>query len=699
MGNFLSPRLAKYTLFAPSRLRANQLAAILTLALASPAHAEDTPDIIVTGNALPSAKGDAAYDIVTINSDRITATASNRIEDVLKDVAGLQQFRRTDSRSANATSQGATLRGLGGNASSRALLILDGVPQSDPFGGWITWPAFQPIRLGQIRVTRGGGSGLAGPGALSGTIEFSSLTGDAADGVTADLAYGSRNTVEANALLGGKLGGGFGFVTASFAQGDGFVPIIKRQRGPADIAAPYEQASIAVRGVAPLSTSTELQASALAFSDRRTRGTILSGNGGDGADASLRLVHKGVWQWQALAYLQARKFQSRFVSLDSARTTVTQTVDQFNVPSTGLGARFEIRPPTGEKLEVQIGGDWRRTKGVTRELFTYVAGRPTRSREAGGDSDTLGLFAEASAALGAVTLTGGGRVDRWTINNGRLTERTIATGAFIRNDVAPDRKGWEPTARAGLAWAVNDRLTLRGAAYLGWRLPTLNELYRPFRVGTDATAANPALRTERMEGGEIGFEWKAAQGLRLSATGFVNQLKRPIANVTLGAGPGTFPGVGFVAAGGAFRQRRNLDAIDSQGIELDLNWQSGDWRAQASYALTDARVQSSGAALPLNGKRPAQVPSHLASATLAWKGLSVSSRYVSGQFEDDLGQRRLRPALTFDAVATIALGKRLSLSLRGENLGDKQVDAAISGAGIIERASPRTLWFGIKLKP
>jgi vitamin B12 transporter len=113
-------------------------------------------DIVVTGAALAEPKGDAAYDIVTVDRQRLSGTASNRIEDALRDVAGLQQFRRTDARSANATSQGATLRGLGGNASSRALLVLDGVPQSDPFGGWVTWPAYAPERLERVRVTRGG---------------------------------------------------------------------------------------------------------------------------------------------------------------------------------------------------------------------------------------------------------------------------------------------------------------------------------------------------------------------------------------------------------------------------------------------------------------------------------------------------------------------------------------------------------------
>ena len=98
-----------------------RLLASAALLFATPAFAEE--EIVVTGQPLPASIGEAAYDVAVVERDRIVATASGRIEDVLRDVAGLTQFRRSDARSANATSQGATLRGLGGNASSRALLV------------------------------------------------------------------------------------------------------------------------------------------------------------------------------------------------------------------------------------------------------------------------------------------------------------------------------------------------------------------------------------------------------------------------------------------------------------------------------------------------------------------------------------------------------------------------------------------------
>ncbi len=667
-----------------------RLLASAALLFAAPAFAEE--EIVVTGQPLPASIGEAAYDVAVVDRDRIVATASGRIEDVLRDVAGLTQFRRSDARSANATSQGATLRGLGGNASSRALLVLDGVPQSDPFGGWITWPAYAPERLGSVRVTRGGGSGTYGSGALAGTIEMESVgTGQ---GLTGSLAYGSRESVDGSAMLSGKLGQGFGFLSATYARGNGFIPIVAARRGPADIAAPYEQATLTARGVAPLDAQTELQASVMGFTDRRERGTILSENGGDGADASIRLVHKGRWGVQALGYVQMRKFTSRAVAVDATRTTVTQLVDQFNVPSTGLGGRLEIRPPLGEAIELRLGADVRRTTGETNELFTYVAGKPTRIREAGGQSDTAGAFAELSAKLEALTLTGGVRADRWWIRDGRLVERTLATGASIRNELAPDRQGWEPTARAGLAYDAGI-VTLRAAAYLGWRLPTLNELYRPFRVGADATAANPALAPEQMKGAELGIDLTPAQGVSLRATAFTNKLTDAIGNVTLAQGPGTFPGVGFVA--GAYRQRVNIDAVRSNGLELDARIERGGWRLAASYAYSDARISGSGRAAALDGLRPAQVPAHTASGTLGWRGLSTTLRYVSAQFEDDSNSRRLNDAVTLDAVAVVPVAGRMSVFVRGENVTDARVETAISATGVIERAAPRTIWIGLRL--
>jgi outer membrane receptor protein involved in Fe transport len=669
-------------------------------ASASAAAAAEEPAIVITGRGLGAGLGDEVYDIAVIPRERLTHSASNRIEDVLRDVPGFQNFRRSDARSANPTSQGATLRALGGNASSRALLLLDGVPQTDPFGGWIFWPAYDPRRLSSVRVVRGGGSGADGPGALAGTIEmFSAGPGDA-DGVRGEAAYGSRDGVDAFASYGAHVGQAYLLASGSYGRGDGFIPVVAGQRGPVDRPSPYEQASAALRAVAPIASDVEVQASGLWFSDHRERGLPFSANRTEGADGSLRLVGKGAWRWSLLGYVQTRDYYNSFASTDDARTSASRVAEQYDVPSLGYGARAELRPPLGADAELRIGADWRATDGKTREHANFTAGEPLKGRVAGGETATLGGYAEASWQLAALTVTGGARIDRWHIRDGFKVEQDLVTGIETPEAYA-DRSGWEPTARAGIAWRPAGAITLRGAAYLGWRLPTLNELYRPFRVGADATAANPALAPERLKGIEAGVDYRPLSTARIGLTVFANRLENGIANVTLGHGPGSFPGVGFVGAAGSYSQRQNLDAITATGIEVDGRLEVGRWFLAGGLSHVTAHVHASGAAAPLDGRRPAQTPRDMLSATLGWSRpngawASLTGRYVGGQYEDDLETQKLAGAVTFDAAAVLPVAHGISIEARAENLLDKKVMAGISGDGIVERATPRTVWIGLR---
>jgi outer membrane receptor protein involved in Fe transport len=145
--------------------------------------------------------------------------------------------------------------------------------------------------------------------------------------------------------------------------------------------------------------------------------------------------------------------------------------------------------------------------------------------------------------------------------------------------------------------------------------------------------------------------------------------------VTAGQGPGPFPQVGFVAAGGAFRVRRNLDAIRSRGIELDAGWRTGPIGATLSWSRISARVEGSGAAVALDGLRPAQTPRDQLAATLDVRRgralAAVTLRHVGRQFEDDANSRSLAPATTLDAFLAVPLTAALTLEARGENLGGR----------------------------
>lgn len=661
--------------------------------------------IDVIGNALEVPLGNWVY-----AQSQVPTPDHDRIENVLRSVPGLQQFRRSDARSANPTSQGITLRGLGGNASSRALLILDGVPQADPFGGWVAWPGYEALPIRSARVRRGGGSGAEGQGAIAGTIEL--FSEDVGDLIELGAAYGSRNSVDADLLFGRELGQGQLTISANYARGDGFIPIVEGQRGSVDRPAEYEQAGLAVRFVAPLSDNVELQSNVRVFTDDRERGFAFSENHNDGADASIRLVDRSSdWQWSALVYVQIRNFDVSFGGVAADRNSVNRVFEQFNVPSTGLGARFEVRPPVGDNLELRIGGDWRRTEGTTNENFFFLDNdTPRRQRRAGGSTATFGGFVEASLqASDALVLTGGGRLDFWSIDDGFRKEIELINPfpGSVRTDARfANRNGSEFTGRGGFAFDASDEISLRGAAYLGWRLPTLNELFRPFRVGPDATAANELLEPERVKGAELGLDWDNGY-VSIGLTAFYNQLDNAVANVTLDRGPGLFPGVGFVSGAGVFRQRQNLDNITSKGIEIDTEFDLRelveDLSIRAAYSYVDAEVNASGTAAGVNGFRPAQIPKHNASASVLWEqsdgtGAALTLRYIGSQFEDDQNSRSLKDALTVDGRLGFAVNARLLVEGRIENAFNARIETAISSNGILERAFPRTFWVGLRAK-
>jgi vitamin B12 transporter len=237
-----------------------------------PALPPDPPqaEIVVTGRALQEAKAERVYAVEKIGRRQIEQSPSHELDQLLKDIPGVQLFRRSDARSGHPTSQGITLRALGGNASSRALLVLDGVPQTDPFGGWVNWPAYDPADLAEIRVVRGGGSVANGPGALAGTIEMASR-GDA--GTSGEIDGGSRQSVDGHARVGLIAGRSVITISGQGGRSDGFVPVTEGTRGPADEDARYREWSGRARWVTPIGGDTELQANVSGFHDWRTRGT------------------------------------------------------------------------------------------------------------------------------------------------------------------------------------------------------------------------------------------------------------------------------------------------------------------------------------------------------------------------------------------------------------------------------------------
>jgi len=661
------------------------------------------PEIVVTAARLPPAAADAAFSVVRI--DEGVLSRSSRLDEALRSVPAVSLFRRTSSAAANPTTQGISLRAIAPSGAGRTLVLLDGVPLNDPFGGWVIWSQATPESLESLDVIRGAGSGPYGAGALTGTITLR----ERAKGGAVDVSASERGGLRAAGSASTRLGPLAVTLSGLREVSDGYVPVRGPAAGAADTPLDLDSRSAALRVDTALG---QANLSVRAANWEEDRGSGLAGTRANASGHSLSATAAQTpsadgYGWRLQAWRIDSNLANSSASVSADRSTTTPANDQFKTPATGWGLNAALRRRmtdfAGGRLEWEVGADARFNYGETNELFSNPTGAGfTRIRRAGGETAVAGAYVDASWTAADWLVAGGLRVDRWENAGGFRQENTLATGAVLLNESDPDRSGEVVSARLALRRDLGGGYAARAAAYSGFRPATLNELHRPFRVGNDITEANAALTPETLKGVETGLAFDR-EGMRWGASVFWNQIEDAIVNVTLGSGPATFPRAGFVPAGGVLRQRQNAGTIDAWGVELtgalDL---SSAVSLNAAASWTDAEIDGGSSAAQLTGLRPPQAPEWSATAGLDWRAtdrltLALAARYESSRFDDDLNSRVLDAAVTLDARGEWAFTRNATLWMAADNLFDENVEVSETGTGVTGYGPPRTLSIGLRL--
>lgn len=681
--------MVKYSLIAAA-------CAVLALTAAEPAPTVLAP-FVITATRAPQAPATLplATDVFTADSLRSSPTLT--LDDTLRRSAAFSLFRRTGSLTANPTAQGVSLRGLGPSGASRSLVLLDGVPLNDPFGGWVAWTKIPVSALDRVELVRGGGSSTWGNASLGGTIQLLSRpllppapTSPPVLNTTATIGDFNTRALGVSATATSRSGrDALALDAAAFAT-DG--PGLLQNPGPIDRSADSAHQRARLAWGRRIGDHTTLTATARVWHEERGNGTPYQRNTSREAflSSTLAVTPPSGPAFSATVYAQDQTFASTFSSVNPARTAETPANDQYDVPATALGAYAHATwgdPAAPASPVTTVGTDFRFIEGETREHFFYSVplAAYTRERRAGGRQTFAGLFASHARPLTErLTLTAAARLDASADTDGFRRENTLAPGPLLRDDHYSARRDLAFSPTLGLVHKTTSLLRTRASVYQAFRTPTLNESYRPFRIGTVTTEANPALRPETLLGVEIGLDLAPASaraGLR--ATAFANELTDAVANVSLSP---------------TLRERRNLDTVRVRGLELGGFWQvssAPSLRLEADYLFSDARVISGGPAAPaLDGRRLAQVPRHTLTAGATWQAtrtldLDLRARWTSAQYEDDLNTLSLAPATRFDAALRYAFAKRWRLTLAVENLLDTETETARTSAGLVSLAPPR----------
>ena len=681
--------------------------AALALLVMAPARAEPPPrengeaieEIVISARRAGSAAAPSAFAV------EIAADAPNRglgIDEALRDAPGFSAFRRMDSRTAHPTTSTAHLLVKGPNATSRALVTVDGIPFNDPFTGAVAWAVLPPLAVESVTLASGPATGPFGDPGEGGVVAVRTRLAAPRPALALSAAGGSQQDA---ALAGFAATGGDRLALAAFGHGarsGGFHPVPKRLRGPVDRRADSRIAGggAAVSGALGAARRWRWHMRALGFHDARNNGLAGADNATRGIETAAIITGAPGPRLEitAAGFHRRRLFRNRFVAvLDDARSLARPVLDQFRVPGRASGGNLDLawtpRGASGFRLALGVDGETRR--GATHERFRNLGAGFTRARFAGGETTRIGGYLDARLAPApGWTLAAVLRLDGWRIGEGRERITDAASGRLLEETPTAGRRGAVATGGLTLRAPLGRDAAIDLSARRGWRLPTPNELFRPFRVGNTATLANADLAPERLEalqlalsGGRDGLTWRLA--------GHLGRLLDGIGNVTIGFGPGVFPGVGFLPADGILRARRNIPRIRITGIGwgVDVAPAAGT-TLSFDGVFRDERITRAPAGAPeLEGRRVAQAPRLRARARLrqelgAGLALALAARYEGRAFEDDRASLPLDRALTIDAEIAWTIAPAWRLRLAAENIFDATVKNAVAPDGFFTRTSP-----------
>jgi outer membrane receptor protein involved in Fe transport len=665
--------------------------------------------VVVTAAKTEQKLLDLPVQATILTSEDVSHSAAQTVADILtQQVPSFNLQRAGSTRTATPATTAISLRAMGSGSASRALVLLDGIPLNDPFFGWIPWSRVPRASIERIEVVPAGGAGAWGNQALGGVINILTRRPEHSS-FDLDARVGGLGTRELD-LGGSRAQGPFTFTPRlDYFTTDGYITLPESVRGPIDTPSASDSYVLDGRMDYKHSPTRRFTLEGSYLDDDRTTGRPLSRDhidvtavraGGDIVTSDRGSVHFD-------AFSQWRGAWSTRGSVNDERTAEVPNRDQFDIPSSSLGAGLSWSKPVSRRHLLSAGTDMIRTEGRVYDDSRYVAGAFTRRNVTGGKQVLWGAYVQDAASLGTRwRATLGGRLDLWHPFGGFDRLDDLATGESLRDAPSPTRNKWIFNPNLGLNFRATDRLGLRGSVYRTFRAPTPNELYKPAQVGSRSlNQSNPNLDPERVTlGFETGFDYSVSRTFSGRASGFWNEINDSIIDVTVGInGPvaAVIGPCGLLPARGTCREKQNLDRVRNRGVELGFQWRPDRLlRFTTSYIYASSTATRSPNQPDLEGKRLRRVPEHQATARAEYANpglltVSLQGRYLGDRFQDDQNLLPIADSVVLDLFLSKRLTRRLELYAIGENvLGtDFEIDNGSDGP---EYGNPRILHGGVR---
>ena len=649
----------------------------------------------VTVAAYRTPLGDLESPVATrlLTQTALTTSAAITLDEQIRQLPGVQLFRRSSSLVANPSSQGLSLRGLGSTAASRTLVTEDDVPLNDPFAGWIRWQEQPELSIESIEVVRGGASDLYGSSAIGGVVNIVPVrpTSNVAE---LSSSYGGEGTYGESLRLQAKRGPWGALLAGGMIGTDGYIQEAPSQRGPVDIASNVHSQNALLLAEHDHG-SLRLLAHINAYNDSRSNGTPEQTNG----TRLWRYATGADWQGPHSATLVARvygtdeHFRQVFSQINNAATPAYpdcsyrcgESETRFSLtPENEIGAVAHWSQPFGPHFLVISGADTHDMRVWDHEQTFGSTAAITLQHDNQRDS---GLYAEALAFRNHWTASASGRADWFSNFNTSLSQFNGTTWTPAAKQPAPfSQVVFDP--RIGLSRTFLSHWSASASAFRAFRAPTPNELYRSTQVGNELTLPNSNLLSERATGWETGIATDR-RWLTVRCSYFLTQVNRPIVAFT--TNPNSNP---------ILLMRENLGQIESRGVSLDIeaapvSWLALDGGYQYAHATVSRGTQDLGNWIP-------EVARNLSTLNLRayrprFGTLNLQSRLSGRQFDDDANMYLLDGFFRLDAYASHDMGKYLQVFAAGENLFNRSIEVSKTPTTTLDQPRAARAGFLVRL--
>jgi len=692
---------------------------LFLLFLTHPAVADQVPDttarpvsrksplteLVVTATRTSQQVGAVAANVTILDQHAAATAPGQMVPGLLARIPGYASRDYQNPLLTSPARSAPSFRGLGGSSAGRTLVLFDGVPLNEPFGGSVHWGRVPLALVDRIEVVRGGGSMAWGSRALGGVINIMTAT------------------PERNHLDLGVEGGGFGTVRGSAAgtlrhnglrvmaggsweETGGFQVIRPDQAGAVDL---------------PTGSNHKMLLAKVAYDIGKSGQAYLAGNyldewhqGPTAADSGpatvgeirggARLVTSGGGVLALSGYGNHRTSMIIATNVSSDRSTETPRSYQ-NAPSDGVGASVQWSQSVG-RHGFTAGSDLSGASGTTVEDYGWLNGAMTLRRQAQGRQVLLGGFVQDGIDLGRRwRLQGGVRYDWVHDDRGRRVEQRTSNGEILADTSFGARVSNRLNFSAGVRHEATHWLSWRASAYQAFRAPTLSEMYRPNK-GTgrgSITESNATLRPERLSGVELGVDLTLGERTLVRVGGFWNEVRDPIVDYTIGIAATNGQVIepcGVLLKDQVCRQRRNVDALRTVGVETEVEFHPHTgWSFWGSYTFNPTRLSAPGQ--QTDGKAARSAAEHVVSGFVAWENprlmsLTLEARYVGPRFDDDINSIRLGSFTAAGFRLDRPLWRQASAYLKVENLLNAKYEVTRSTTGIAEMGGPRWVLLGLR---